>query len=57
MAPFVVGEKVTIRFGKYEGKQGTVLKCQQAAVYTVRIEDGIILHFSAKGLTKQVSVP
>lgn len=56
MTRFRVGDQVTIRYGKHMGQKAIVLKSQLADVYTVRVEDGIILCYSGKGLEKHVQV-
>jgi len=50
MTSFVVGDQVIVRYGTHQGQRGEIIKTQQADVYQVKIEDGFILFFSAKGL-------
>jgi hypothetical protein len=53
MIHFAVGDQVVIRFGKQQGQRATIIKCQPAGVYLVRVEDGSVLCFTGKGLEKQ----
>ena len=53
MDGFRVGEQVLIRWGTRQGKRATIVKCQPANVYTVRVEDGAVLIFTGKGLEKE----
>ena len=50
MTGFSVGEQVVIRFGTRQGQRGKVLATQPGEVYQVKVEDGAVLLFSAKGL-------
>jgi hypothetical protein len=49
---FAVGDQVIIRFGRHQGQKATILKSQPAHAYKVRVEDGPVLFYSAKGLAK-----
>jgi hypothetical protein len=53
MIRFSEGQQVTIRYGKPQGKKAIIIQIQGADVYKVRVEDGSILYFSAKGLVEQ----
>ena len=53
MTRFTVGEQVIIRYGRQQGRKGTILKCQTAEVYEVKVADGAILFFSGKGLERE----
>ena len=53
MTRFAVGEQVIIRFGRQQGRKGTILKRQPAEVYEVKVEGGAILFFSGKGLERE----
>ena len=52
MTRFSVGDRVIVRYGTHQGQRGRVIKTQQADVYEVKIADGFVLFFSAKGLEK-----
>ena len=53
MTRFSVGEQVIIRYGRQQGQKATILKCQPAEVYEVKVKDGAILFFSGKGLERE----
>jgi hypothetical protein len=53
MTCFSVGERVIIRYGRHQGKKATVLRCPPGDAYRVKVEDGIVLFFSSKGLEKE----
>ena len=50
MIRFSVGDPVIIRYGKRQGRKATIVKSQPGDAYTVKVEDGIILFYSGKGL-------
>jgi hypothetical protein len=50
MRQFSVGDQVVIRYGRHQGKKATVIKCQLVDGYLVKLEDGFVLFYSAKGL-------
>jgi ribosomal protein L24 len=49
----LVGDQVIIRWGKQQGQKAIILKSLLTDGYKVKIEDGSIRYFSAKGLEKQ----
>jgi len=51
MGPFSVGDQVVIRFGKQQGRKGTIIK-NQLDSYRVKLENGSILFFCEKGLER-----
>jgi ribosomal protein L24 len=53
MLRFAAGKQVTIRYGKRQGQEGTVLKVRSKDVYLVRMGDGTVLYFSEKGLEEK----
>jgi ribosomal protein L14E/L6E/L27E len=50
MRQFEVGEHVVIRYGRHQGKKAIVIKRQLVEGYEVKLEDGFVLFYSAKGL-------
>jgi ribosomal protein L24 len=56
MVRFVVEDQVVVRYGKHRGQKGTIIKTPEPDVYKVKVEDGMILFFSAKGLEKDEPV-
>lgn len=50
MDRFAVGDHVVVRYGNEQGQCGTVIKNQLADVYQVKLLDGSILYYCAKGL-------
>jgi hypothetical protein len=54
MTHFSVGDQVIVRYGKHEGQQAVVMRCQLSDGYMVKVEDGSILFFSGKGLAANV---
>jgi hypothetical protein len=54
MIYFSVGDEVTIRYGRQQGQKGRIIRTQVADVYEVKVADGRILCFSAKGLQKNL---
>jgi hypothetical protein len=53
MTHFAVGEQVVIRFWKHPGLKGIILESKENNVYKVKLEGGLILYFSDKGLEKE----
>ncbi|HZU36450.1 MAG TPA: hypothetical protein VFA18_11105 [Gemmataceae bacterium] len=53
MASFAIGERVIIRFGARQGQRAEILDSQSADVYKVRAEDGSILFFGGKSLSRE----
>lgn len=53
MTHFSVGDHVTIRYGKHQGKKATIMTSQPADSYKVKVEDGFVLFFSSKGLVRE----
>lgn len=53
MTRFSVGDHVTIRYGKHQGKKATIMTSHPADSYKVKIEDGFVLFFSSKGLVRE----
>jgi ribosomal protein L24 len=49
-----VGDEVTIRWGRQQGQKGRIIRTQVADVYEVKVADGPILCYSAKGLQKDL---
>jgi hypothetical protein len=52
MTRFSVGERVIIRYGRHQGQRATIIKSQPAGAYRVKLEDGIVLFYSSKGLER-----
>lgn len=50
MTRFSIGDLVVLRFGERQGQKGRILQGQSADGYMVKVEDGSIQCFSAKGL-------
>jgi hypothetical protein len=50
MRQLALGDHVVIRFGRHQGKKGVIIKCQLVDGYEVKLEDGFVLFYSAKGL-------
>jgi hypothetical protein len=53
MELFFEGDEVVIRYGKQQGQKGVIVKNQAADVYRVRLEDGSVLFFCAKGMERK----
>jgi hypothetical protein len=49
-----VGDEVTIRYGRQQGQKGRIIRTQLADVYEVKVADGPILFYCAKGLQKEL---
>jgi hypothetical protein len=52
MTRFSVGDRVVIRYGKYQGQEVRIIERQPADVYKVQVEDGYILFYSEEGFEK-----
>jgi hypothetical protein len=52
MIRFAVEDQVVVRYGKHQGQKGRIIKNQEPDVYEVKVDDGMILFFSGKGLEK-----
>jgi hypothetical protein len=50
MRQFAEGDHVVIRYGRHQGKKAIVIKRQLVDGYEVKLEDGFVLFYSAKGL-------
>jgi ribosomal protein L24 len=53
MDHFSEGDEVVIRYGKQQGQKGVIVKTQAADVYRVKLEDGSVLFFCAKGMERK----
>ena len=53
MARFSVGEQVIIRYGRHQGQRATIIKSRPSGACKVKLEDGIVLFFTSKGLKKE----
>jgi hypothetical protein len=53
MTRFAVGDQVVIRYGRHRGQKAKIIKNQLADNYTVRVEDGFVRLYTAKGLAKE----
>ena len=52
MTHFIVGEQVSIRYGRQRGQKAKIIKSSSPDAYLVKVEDGSIRFYSGKGLAK-----
>lgn len=53
MTRYSVGDHVTIRYGKHQGKKATIMTSHPMDSYKVKVENGLVLFFSSKGLERK----